>query len=196
MKTNIKMPVDLDKEDWKILQLAGILLLGLFIFLLFIYLPGRAKLNKQKAELKALESQIATITGGANRSGLAEAALRLRTDLAAFEKQYPPQTEVVLRDLTRSAGATGVLIKAINPTTAAVIDKVGSQAIGLPSYALSLMEVNLALSGTFYSLGNFLASLPGLAGTPAAVELNVRKTGSPSLLDADLKLNAFIVTPR
>ena len=190
------MPVNLDKEDWKIVQLAGILLLGLLIFLLFIYLPGRAKLGKQKTELKTLESQITAVTGGANRSGLAEIALKLRTDLAAFEKQYPPQTEMVLRDLTRSAGATGVMIKAINPTTAAVIDKIGGQTVDLPSYTLSLMEVNLALSGTFYSLGNFLASLPELAGTPAVVNLHLRKTGSPSSLDADLKLNAFIVNPK
>ncbi len=183
---NIK---NLSVQQKKILYIAGIILLSLFLFSFLIFIPQRKKLADIKNKLQAAEAKIAEITSLTKNQDLGAAMKVLNQQFIDTSARLPPQEEMVLSFLAENSRKFKIEVKNISLAKGALLkDKVAAGN-------LEIMPVNMSLESDYRALGEFLNVL----GSDKSILLRVKRleirskgAGNPQL-EINLQLLAYLL---
>jgi Pilus assembly protein, PilO len=172
------------------------LLVAVVLVLVVVIAAWFAVLSPQRSKAAALDTQIgdANVRLASTEALLSSPTARQSTvQLAQLRRALPDDTEMseIIRELSRTAGKTGVRVDSITPSTP--VAAAGAQAL----------PITLSVSGRYFRIANFMHELRTRAkvedgnvrvkGRLFAVD-NVAFAKSPTkgLLSATLALDAFM----
>jgi len=179
--------INLTIQQRKILYIAGIILISLFLFSFLIFIPQRRKLADIKNKLRLAEAKIAQISALTKGQDLGLAVRQLNQQFIAASKRLPQQ-EAALSFLAENARRHKIGVKNISLGEGVFIKNKVSPG------DLEIIPVNMSLSGDYRSLGEFLQVLDSDQSILVKIkklEIRSKAIGDPQL-EINLQLSAYL----
>jgi len=141
------------KAQRKIIYASVIVIIAIFLFLVFIYLPRSREVAGIKDSLQSAERNIVEITGATEGRELIDIARELGINLNQLRSQLPSQDETVIKNLSEEARKRKIEIKRIN------FSKKGKSTYQTGSFNIEELAVSMDLAGEYRDLGMYLETL-------------------------------------
>jgi len=152
----------LNREQRKLLNLSGIFLLVIVIFLVFIYNPKRVAMMKIKSVVDVTSTELKEIQKFLGADITLEQGVGILQERAALLKlKYIKQQDVslALKELSDMANKTGVRIISTKPQAPVPFTGKGGGAVRYDSAVCMALPVQLVLEGKYENLSKYIYSL-------------------------------------
>ena len=179
----------LSREQEKIIYIAGVVIVFLILFFIFVYSPQERKLSDIKKKLNYAESEIAEINRITQGKPLELAVSDLNLQLKNLTGRLPFRSEDVVKNLSDAAREFKVEVK--NIAFAAEQKSSGK----IPGYTVKELPISMKLSCEYRNIGEYLHKLR----TDFPILVRVKQLliegsgeGSPQL-DVSLQISAYLL---
>jgi Tfp pilus assembly protein PilO len=187
------------KKQQKLLMMMGIIIIGIIVFIIFMYLPLRRKWGSLQNELNNMEVEIGKIKSSvAEEKSLEDSIVVMRNELAAIYKKFPDKEEITLRELSSLATKLGIEIVAMKPQKKNIVKELAGEKINIKGCVVQDMPITMYLRTDYKTLGEFFKSLK--TDFPVFVKIGGVKMvrigdKMPGLLDISLDLDTYFLCP-
>lgn len=180
----------------KIIIIAILVILAFLGFWIFIYFPAKTSVNRLKAEIVNLESQIQEIDTLTDKSNsIAEGIRSLEGKFCQLENRLSQKEQEGLRMLSDLARKFGLEVVSIRPQLKnALLDR-GNQKMEIEGKACQSVLVTIEIRCTYRDLVRYLENLTRSTIMLTGVErLKINKDASGSaVLNVTLDLNLYLL---
>lgn len=191
--------VTIAKRQKMILIFAGLFLLALAVFLIFIYFPANNRLSKLKQQYSAIELEISEFRKNISADKpLEQVIISLREKLKSMDKKFPRKEETIFKELSALAENMEINIASMKPERKQIVIQEADKPI-IKDCVVQEMPISMSINTSYKKLGAFLKALKEEFPIFVNIEdVTLSKSGGEgsSVLAVSLKLNTYLISPK
>ena len=186
---------DIDRRQIIILVFATVMLLALFVYWQFFYLPKKKDIDDILRKVKDFDVNIKEEEVKVRAKGYEEEIAKMQQEVARLRKKFPSRNELprLIQEIFNQADKFNVEIISIEPDTPEVYK---SDVASKSDLIFNRIPISLELRASYRALAEFLKVLfenPQYAFSFDSLTLE-KKKGAISKLDIKLELGAFVLS--